>query len=158
MVVGGALFWTTNRVGQTATSPPAKFSGLFLAYFENREEGLLRDVDLADPLHALLAFLLLLEEFAFAANVAAVTFCDYVFANSGDRFARDDLAADGGLNGDLEHLAGDEFAHLRDESLAAVVGEVAVHDDGERVDGIATDEDVHLDHGRDPGAGEDVVE
>ena len=31
-------------------------------------------------------------------------------------------------------------------------------DDGERVDGVAADEDVHLDHGRDPGAGEVVVE
>jgi hypothetical protein len=41
---------------------------------------------------------------------------------------------------------------------AAVVGEVAVDDDGERVDGVAADEDVHLDHGRDPGAGEVVVE
>ena len=31
-------------------------------------------------------------------------------------------------------------------------------DDGERVDGVAADEDVHLDHGGDPGAGEVVVE
>ena len=30
-------------------------------YFEDREEGFLRDVDLADALHALFAFFLLLE-------------------------------------------------------------------------------------------------
>ena len=39
-----------------------------------------------------------------------------------------------------------------------VIGKVAVDDDGERVDGVAADENVHLDHGRDPGAGQVVVE
>ena len=33
-----------------------------------------------------------------------------------------------------------------------------MHDDGERIDRISADEDVHLDHGRDPGACEYVIE
>src|SRR5204863_8905268 len=42
------------------------------SYFENGEEGFLRDVHLADALHAALAFFLFFEEFAFAGNVATV--------------------------------------------------------------------------------------
>ena len=64
----------------------------------------------------------------------------------------------GGLDSDLEHLARDEFAHLGDQGAAPGLGEVLVDDDGEGVDGVAADEDVHLDHGGDPGAGEGVVE
>ena len=131
---------------------------LIFADFEDGEEGLLGDVDLADALHALFAFFLLFEELALAGDVAAVAFGDDVFADGGDGFAGDDLGADGGLDGDLEHLPGDELAHFADEGLAAVVGGVAVDDDGEGVDGVAADEDVHLHHGRDPGAGEGVVE
>ena len=58
----------------------------------------------------------------------------------------------------FELLAGDELAHFGDEGAAAFVGEVAVDDDGERVDGLAGDEDIQFDHGRLPCAGEVVVE
>ena len=68
-----------------------------------------------------------------------------------------DFAADGGLDGYFEHLAGDEFLHLVDEGFASFVGEVAVDDDAECVDCFAGDEDVHFDHGRGPHAGEVVV-
>jgi len=44
------------------------------------EESLLRYIDLADSLHALLALLLFLEELALAANVASVALRDDVFA------------------------------------------------------------------------------
>src|SRR5438067_577094 len=114
---------------QMACSHLARFKTLLFPYFENREEGLLRDVDFADPLHALLAFLLLFEELAFAADVPTVTFGNDVFADRGDCLASDDLTADCGLNGYLEHLARNELAHLGNESLAAVIGEVTMHDD-----------------------------
>jgi hypothetical protein len=39
---------------------------------QHGEEGLLRDLDVPDHLHALLAFLLLLEQLALAGDVAAV--------------------------------------------------------------------------------------
>src|ERR1051325_8826 len=131
-------------------SPDFRFCILAAAFadFEDGEEGFLGDVDATDALHALLAFLLLLEEFAFAGDVAAVALGEDVFAHGVDRFASDDLGADRGLNGDFEHLAGDQFAHLRDKRFATFVGEVAMHDDGEGVDGIAGNEDVELDHGR----------
>ena len=63
------------------------------------------DVDAAYALHAFLAFFLFFEEFAFAADVAAVAFGDYVFANRADGFTGNYSAADGGLDGNFEHLA-----------------------------------------------------
>ena len=56
------------------------------------------------------AFFLFFEEFAFAGNVSAVAFGEDVFADGGDGFAGDYAAADGGLNGDFEHLAGNQFS------------------------------------------------
>ena len=91
-------------------------------------------------------------------DVAAVALGDDVLAHGVDGLAGDDLGADRGLDGDFEHLAGNQFAHLGDQGLAAFVGEVAVDDDGEGVDGLAGDQDVELHHGRFPIAGEVVVE
>ena len=68
---------------------------------QHAEKRFLRNLDLAEGFHSLLAFLLLLEEFAFAGDVAAVAFGRDVFAQGGDRLARDDLAADGRLQRDL---------------------------------------------------------
>src|ERR1700731_321341 len=51
-----------------------------LLRLENLDESLLRDVDLADPFHALLAFFLFLEQLPFAGNIAAVAFRGYVFS------------------------------------------------------------------------------
>src|SRR6185295_19244911 len=69
---------------------------------EHREEGLLGDLDRAHHLHALLAFLLLLEELALAGDVAAVALGGDVLAIGVDRRAGDDVAADRSLDGDLE--------------------------------------------------------
>src|SRR5258708_11407467 len=100
-----------------------RLRSLLFSDLQYGEEGFLGDVDFADALHALFAFFLFFEELAFAGDVAAVALGDDVFADGGDRLARDDLGADGGLDGDLAHLAGDEFAHLGDEGAASVVGE-----------------------------------
>src|SRR6516165_3737375 len=78
---------------------------LFFANFKNGEEGLLRNIDFADALHALFTFLLLLEQLAFARDITTVTLGDYIFAHGSDRLARDDLGTNGGLDGDLEHLS-----------------------------------------------------
>ena len=60
--------------------------------------------------------------------------------------------------GDVEHLARDLLAELLDEQPAAVVREVAVDDQRQRVDRLAADE--HVDADEVPGleAGEVVVE
>ena len=63
-------------------------------HLQRGDEGLLRDVDLAELAHALLAFLLLLQQLAFAHHVAAVAFRGNVLAEGAHGFARDDLAAD----------------------------------------------------------------
>src|SRR4051812_16123722 len=84
-----------------------------LLRLQDLDEGFLRNVDAADALHPLFSFFLLLQQFAFAGDVASVAFGGDVFAQRGDAFARDDFAADGGLDGDLIELAWDYFLKLR---------------------------------------------
>lgn len=74
---------------------------------EDSKEGRLGKLDVADHLHALFAFLLFFKQFSFSGNVAAVAFGKNVLSDRVYRFARDDLASDRALNGNLELLAGD---------------------------------------------------
>src|SRR5690348_2371859 len=97
------------------------------------QEGLLRDVDAADALHALFAFFLALEEFSFARDVAAVALREDVLAQRANGFARDDAAADGGLNGHFELLAGNQFAQTRGQFAASFIGLFAMADERECV-------------------------
>src|SRR5215210_5716109 len=115
------------------------------SYSKCGEEGFLRYFYAAHLFHAAFAFFLLLEELAFAGYVAAVAFgCD-VFAVGTDGLAGDHTLAPGGLDGHLELLAWDELFELLDQCPAALVSLVAVDDDGERVDGVAGDEDLDFD-------------
>ena len=81
--------------------------------FRIGQERLLRDLDGADRLHALLALLLLLEELLLARDVAAVALRGDVLADRLHRRARDDAAADRGLDRDVEHLPRHDLLHLR---------------------------------------------
>src|SRR5688572_31647022 len=81
---------------------------------QDRHEGRLGDLDVPHHLHLLLALLLLLEELALPADVAAVALGRHVLAEGVDGGAGDDLAADRALDGDLELLARD----LLGEALA----------------------------------------
>jgi hypothetical protein len=65
--------------------------------------------------------------------------------SAADRLARDDLAADGRLDRDLEHVAGDQLLQLLAHGAAAHLRPVAVDHDGERIDGLVVHEDLHLD-------------
>src|SRR5688500_11538500 len=76
---------------------------------QHGEEGLLRDLHTADLLHALLAFLLFLEQLLLARRVAAVALRQHVLAHRLDRRARDDLRPDRRLDRYIEHLAGNKF-------------------------------------------------
>src|SRR3954465_7873800 len=67
-------------------------------HLQRGNEGFLRDVDLAELPHLLLAFLLLFEKFSFAGDVAAVAFRGDVLAQRAHRLAGDHLAADGRLD------------------------------------------------------------
>src|SRR3989454_12214602 len=94
--------------------------------FQNCEKGFLRDIDLADALHALLAFFLFFEELAFARDVAAVAFGENVFANRRHRFARNHAAANRGLDRHFKQLPWNQFSQAGDEVAGALVGMVAV--------------------------------
>src|SRR6266852_6172843 len=121
---------------------------LFVAgggYFEDGEEGFLRDVDLADALHALLAFFLFFEEFAFTADVAAVALGQNVFANGRDRLARDHATANCRLNRHLEHLPRNQFAQAGHQVAAALVRLLAMANHGQRVHRFAAHQNVELD-------------
>ncbi len=70
--------------------------------FQHRKKGFLRNIHLADALHAAFALFLLFEELAFARDVAAVSFGQHVLADRCHRFTRNDAAANGRLNRHLE--------------------------------------------------------
>src|SRR6266849_882366 len=126
--------------------------------FQNGEEGFLGDIDLADALHALLAFFLFFEEFALTRDVAAVAFGQNVFANGRDGFARDHAAANRGLNGHLEHLPRNQFAQARHQVAPALVRLFAMANHGQRVYRLATHQNVELDEVRFAVASKVIIE
>src|SRR5687768_7963375 len=71
------------------------------------DEGLLGYLDPADRLHPLLAFLLLLEQFALTGDVTAVALAQHVLADGPDVLAGNDSRADRGLDRHLELLTRD---------------------------------------------------
>ena len=99
------------------------------------------DFDFADLHHALFAGFLFFEEFAFSRDVAAVAFGEYVFSDGIDRFASDNFAADGALDGDFELLSRESFAESFADEASAFDGAVFVDEDAEGVDGLVVDED-----------------
>src|SRR5581483_783331 len=91
-------------------------------HLQGSDEGLLRDVDLAELPHLLLAFLLLLQKFSFTGDVAAVALRGDVLAQRAHGLARDHLAADRRLDRNLEHVRRDQLLHLLDHGAAAPFG------------------------------------
>src|SRR5439155_12147846 len=119
-----------------------------VADLEHREESVLGHLDAPDLLHALLALFLALEQLALAADVAAIALGRDVLAVGLDGLAGDDVRADRRLDRDVVLLARDALAQLLDQRAPDLVGLVAVHDHRQRVDRIAGQEDVELDHVR----------
>src|SRR3954469_11930782 len=114
-------------------------------HLQRSNEGFLRNVDLAELPHLLLAFLLLLQKLAFARDVAAVALGGDVLAQRADGFAGDDLAADRSLDRNHEHVGRDQILHLLDHGAAAALGAGTMHQHAERIDRLGVDEDLHLD-------------
>src|ERR1700744_4177177 len=98
--------------GASRCSPIAANRRSILIHLQRGDEGFLRDVDLAELAHLLLALFLLVEELALAGDVAAVAFGGDVFPERRDGLAGDDLAADGRLDRDLEEMARDQLFQL----------------------------------------------
>src|SRR5579864_863625 len=97
-------------------------------HLQRSDEGFLRNVDLAELAHPLLALLLLVEELAFAGDVAAIAFRGDVLAQCADRLSRDHLAADRGLDRNLEKMPGNEILELLAHGASAWLGALAVDD------------------------------
>src|SRR4029079_5106771 len=95
-----------------------KFTLLPVVHAKDGQEGLLRDLDGTDPLHPLLAFLLLLEELPLPGDVAAVALGQHVLAHRPDRLAADDMRADCRLDRHFEHLPRDQLLELLDQRLS----------------------------------------
>ena len=146
---------SADRAGFRGSPPTVR--GL-LARVQHRHERTLRDVHRADPLHAVFALLLLLQQLPLPAHVAAVALGGHVLADGLDRLSADDLAADGGLQGDLEEVAVDLLLELLQEVPAAALGLAAVDDEAQGLDGVAVHEDVHLHQLADLEAGDPVVD
>ena len=116
------------------------------AHLERGQEGFLRDLDLADLAHALLALLLLLQELALAGDVAAVALGQHVLAERLDRLAGDDPAADRGLDRHLELLPRDQLLELLADAAALGSRPLLRWTIIDRlVDPVAVDQDVELD-------------
>src|SRR5699024_4284895 len=107
---------------------------------------------------ALLALLLLLEELALSADVAAVALRQHVLADGADRLAGDDARSDRRLDRNLVLLSRNELAKALGHRRAVRVRLVAVHDGAERVDAVALQQDVDLDEVGLLGSGGLVVE
>src|SRR5262245_16109381 len=114
-------------------------------HLERGDERLLRDLHLAELAHPLLALLLLFEKLALSRDVAAVTLSKHILAQRSDGLARDDAPADRCLDRNLEEVRRNELLQLLAHGAAAAVGARTMHDHGKRVDGLAVDQDRHLD-------------
>src|SRR5262245_59155502 len=135
-VIGTRSYRVLTPAGQASRLRPRLSPGSVLEP-EGLDEGLLGDVDPPDGPHALLAFLLLLEQLALAGDVAPVELGRHVLAEGLHRLAGDHLAADRRLDRDVELLPGQELLQLLGHPPAVLEGLVAVDDHTEGVDLLA---------------------
>ena len=97
-----------------------------LVVLENLDEGVGRNRNFSDQFHLLFAFLLLVEELAFARDVAAVAFCSYVFSHFAYVVTSNDLATDSSLNRDFAYERGKALATKMKQLIPRQMFEVAI--------------------------------
>ena len=112
---------------------------------EHCEECLLRNLHGTHLFHPLLSFFLLLEQLAFARDVAAVALREHVLSERLHGCARDDFLPDRCLYDDLKKLARNKFLQLVRDLSAPLGRLVPVNDHGERINRIPVDEHIELD-------------
>src|SRR6266542_2830461 len=86
---GSAEMMIFLRVTHPHSARPQSDAQRSDVHLQRRDERLLRNLHLAELAHALLAFLLLLQELALARHVAAVAFRGHVLAEGAHGLARD---------------------------------------------------------------------
>src|SRR5947207_520828 len=152
MILAGGADWKGFAHAPAATAPTASsassrgsLEAATLIKLQHRHERLLRDLDRAHSLHASLAFLLPLQQFAFPGHVPAVALRKDVLSHRRDRLARDHLAADRGLQRDLVKLARDDRPQLLHQAPALPLRLAPIGDERERVDRLPGHEHVELD-------------
>src|SRR5882724_12630271 len=137
---------TTSRISRNKAKFITAGRSSTFAPLQHREKRFLRNLHRTDLLHALLPFFLLIQKFALAGDIAAIAFRKHVLAQRLDVLARDDVAADRRLDGDVEHLPRDQAAQPLDQLAAAALRRLAMHHGGKRVDALAVHEDVEAHH------------
>src|SRR5215475_8015693 len=111
---------------------------------QRRQKRFLRNLHLAQLFHALLAFLLPAQQLALARDVTAIAFGHDILAKGPYDLARDNAAADGGLNDNLEHLPRNEVFEAVTQLASPVVGFITMDNSGQRICGITVNEDIEL--------------
>src|SRR5690606_41449088 len=91
-------------------------------------------------LHAFFTFLLLLKQFLFTADIAAITLRRYVLAQGLDRYPGNHLGTNRRLDGNIKHLARDQLFHLLDQLAPFAMGQVPVHNQRQGVDTFTVDQ------------------
>src|SRR5712692_7617846 len=129
-----------------------------LIHFQHRQKSFLRNLYATDFLHALLAFLLFLEQLAFARDVAAIALRDHVLAHRLHCLARNYFSADGRLDWYFKKLARDQVFHLCRQGPALRCRRVAMKNQRQRIDGFTGNEHVELDEIAFPIARQMIVE
>ena len=117
---------------------------MLIVELEHCEEGCLRHLHVADLLHAFLASLLLLEEFALTTYVTSVALRCNVLAYLLYGFSCYDFASDSCLDGYVELLARKKFLEAFAHAASQYYGIVYVDESGECVDALAVEKYVEL--------------
>src|SRR5450830_1809249 len=80
------------------------------------------------------------------ADVTAIALGQNVLAQRLDVFSRNDGGANGCLNGHIEHLPGNQLAHLGSHRTTTELAVGAMDNNGQRIDSLTVDQHVDLDH------------
>ena len=111
---------------------PALLGGV-LVDLQNCHEGVLRDLDLAECLHALLSSSLLLEKLLLAAYIATIALGEDILSQGRELLGRNHLDSQASLDRDLELLPRDVLLELFDQALADLVSVIAVDNSGQGI-------------------------
>ncbi|CSF95185.1 Uncharacterised protein [Shigella sonnei] len=106
---------------------------------QNGEERFLRQLDVTDLLHAFLTFFLLLQQLFLTADIAAITFSQYVFTQLFHGGSRNNVRTNRCLNGDIKLLAWDQIFHLLHQLATAVLRIITVGDQRQRINTFTVD-------------------
>src|SRR5688500_14018625 len=129
-----------------------------LIHFEDCQERFLWDLYAAHFLHALLAFLLLLEQLSFSRDITAVTLRNHILPERLHRLTRNHFVSNRGLDRNFEQLSGDQLLHLFGKCASLGLSSAAMQDQRQRINRFACNQHVELHQIAFPVTGEVVVE